>query len=165
MNKLSELSDIALAQDIAMYTHAGQKRKASGKPYYIHPFRTYQLAKKMNLSKKAQILSILHDTYEDSSNRKYTIKEIEKRFGSKIANTIKLLSHEKGIEYNDYLLKLSKKSKLAFNVKLIDMIDNILDKPNKKQLEKYRVAIKWLNLKGINIPSNIKTLLFTLLGF
>jgi len=152
---IQELSAIDRAQDIALITHAGQKRKSSGQPYFIHPYRVYQRAKALGLSKDVQIVSLLHDVYEDSSNKEYVKKEIERQFGKVIMNFILLLSHDKSTNYNDYVLRLAKVSGLALTVKLLDMLENLKDNPSEKQKSKYLEAVGYLLNNNIRIDSKI----------
>lgn len=161
---LLEIDQVAQAKDFARDVHSGQWRKSSPLPYSVHPMRVYHRTKKLGLSKKHQILAILHDTYEDSRNPQRTLDRIKELFGSVIAKLVVLLSHDKKAEYNEYLLNLSKKSPTAFVVKLLDMLDNLVDKPNSKQKEKYRNALEYLVKNGIKIDSKIKDKLFKLIG-
>ena len=96
-------------------------------------------------------------------NTKRMFKKIVEMFGQKIANLVKLLSHDKNTNYNTYLLKLANYP-TAFDVKLLDLLDNLLDNPTLKQKEKYRSALKYVTGKGIKINSKIKDELFKLAG-
>lgn len=153
---LLEIDDIAQAISLARDVHSGQWRKSSPLPYMVHPMRVYQRAKNRGLSKKHQVLAILHDTVEDSSNPTKTLNKIKDVFGNKIAKLISYLSHDKAIKYDDYLMKLAKASKTAFEVKIIDIFDNMKDYPNPKQLEKYKNSLKYLLNKGIKINNKLK---------
>lgn len=152
MGRLNEMSLIDVAKDLAMDVHSHQYRKSSGAPYFIHPFRTYQLTKEFGLNKDQQVLALLHDVYEDGTNIPYTVDQIKSKFGNTMLTLVKLLSHDKSINYNEYLLKLYNKSKLAFFVKLCDMIDNLTDAPSNKQKIKYSSAIDYLLKNGASIP-------------
>ncbi len=74
-----------------------------------------------------------------------------------------LLSHDKGVHYNRYLIDLARASKDAFNIKLLDMISNSMDSPSEKQLAKYKNSIEYLIKNDIQIPSKIKPVLFKVL--
>lgn len=147
---LVEIDQITQAKDLARDVHKGQWRKSTPVPYIVHPLRVFHRAKKRGMSKKIQILAILHDTYEDSRNPQKTIKQVQKIFGTGIVKLIKILSHDKGIDYKEYLLKLSSYS-TAFEVKLLDMEDNLIDKPSDKQKKKYREALEYLVEHGVKI--------------
>ena len=153
--KLHELSKIEKATDLAQDVHSGQYRKVTKKPYIIHPFRVYQRARTMGLSDDIQIISILHDTYEDAKNKQYVADKIKSMFGDTILKFVLLLSHDKGTDYNSYLLDLAKKSNLALQVKLLDMIENLLDNASPKQKEKYLSGLLYLLNNNIKIDSKI----------
>ena len=161
---LVEIDQITQAKDLARDVHKGQWRKSSPLPYTVHPMRVYRHAKKLGLSKRHQVLSIIHDTYEDARNPERTLKKIKDMFGNKITNLVKYLSHDKGVDYNLYLLKLAKSSPTAFDVKLLDIEDNLTDNPSGKQREKYKNALNYLVQNGININPKIKKNLFNLAG-
>lgn len=155
MKKLTELSKISKATDLAQDVHTGQYRKVTKKPYIVHPFRVYQRAKSLGLSDDIQIVAILHDTYEDASNREYVAQQIKSKFGDTILKYVLLLSHDKDTNYNDYVLALAKKSNIALSVKLLDMIENLLDSPSPKQKTKYFGALQYLLKNGVKIDKRI----------
>jgi len=152
---IQELSAIDRAQDIALLTHSGQVRK-SGQPYFIHPYRVYQRAKSLGLSKDVQIVSLLHDVYEDAKNKDYVQKEIERQFGKVIMQFVLLLSHDKSVDYNSYVLRLAKLSSVALTVKLLDMLENLKDNPSEKQKSKYLGAVGYLLSNNIHIDSKLQ---------
>lgn len=152
---INELSKISKATDLAQDIHSGQYRKVSKKPYIIHPFRVYQRAKSLGLSDEIQIVAILHDTYEDATNREYVKQQIKSKFGDTILKYVLLLSHDKGTNYNEYVLALAKKSNIALHVKLLDMIENLLDAPSPKQKIKYFEALQYLLKNGVKIDKRI----------
>lgn len=159
---INELSKIDKAIDLAQEIHAGQYRKVSKLPYIVHPFRVYQRAKSMGLSSDVQIISILHDVYEDAGNKEYVKQKIKSLFGDIILKYVLLLSHDKEIEYNKYLLTLAKKSNIALTVKLLDIIENLLDNPNQKQKNKYFNGLQYLLKNNIRIDSRISDLIIRL---
>jgi len=152
---LNELSLIDKAIDLAMDVHSSQFRKISKKPYFLHPFRVYQAAISNGLSKQEQIISLLHDVYEDGQNKKYIINRIKELFGSVVLKAIILLSHDKNVDYNKYLLFLAKQNKIVLNVKILDIIENLSDAPNKKQKDKYINGIIYLLKNGIKINTKL----------
>ena len=103
---LVEIDQISQAKDLARTAHKGQWRKASPVPQVVHPMRVYHRAKKRGLSKKHQVLAILHDVYEDAKNPQRILNKIIDIFGQSIGNLVKYMSHDKNVEYNKYLLKL-----------------------------------------------------------
>lgn len=161
---LREIDDITKAKEFARDVHKGQWRKAKPLPYVVHPMRVYHRAKKAGLSKTHQVLSLLHDTYEDAQNPTRTLLKIKEVFGNKVANLVQYLSHDKSVNYSGYLEKLAKSSKIAFDVKILDMIDNLSDVPNPKQREKYKNSLLHLVKLGVDINPKMKDTLFRLSG-
>ncbi|MET0156161.1 MAG: bifunctional (p)ppGpp synthetase/guanosine-3',5'-bis(diphosphate) 3'-pyrophosphohydrolase [Rickettsiales bacterium] len=64
--------------------HEGQMR-ASGEPYYTHPFDVAILLSSLKLDAATIITGLLHDTIEDTS---VTFDDIEKRFGKETATLV-----------------------------------------------------------------------------
>jgi len=153
--KINELSKIDKAVDLAQDVHSGQYRKVSKKPYIIHPFRVYQRARAMGLSNDVQIIAVLHDTYEDAKNKAYVSDKIKSTYGETIWKYVLILSHDTGMDYNTYLLALAKKSNVALQVKLLDMIENLLDNASPKQKEKYLSGLLYLLNNNVKIDNKI----------
>ena len=73
------------ALDVAIDAHKDQYRK-SGEPYIFHPLAVAKIAaEKIGLDSIGIASALLHDVVEDS---KYSIKEIESRFGETIAKIV-----------------------------------------------------------------------------
>ncbi len=155
---LIETSIIDKAKMFAKEIHKGQKRKVSGKDYYTHPYAVYRLAQKYHLSKLEQIIALLHDTYEDSADKFFIASKIYMIFGGDVLKMVLLLSHDKKDDYKSYLMKVSKNSKEALNIKLLDMMSNLSDAPSEKQRTKYLTALQYLEDNHIH-NSLIDTLL------
>ncbi|PIP19103.1 hypothetical protein COY23_00160 [bacterium (Candidatus Torokbacteria) CG_4_10_14_0_2_um_filter_35_8] len=68
--------------------HKGQKRK-SGEEYLQHPLHTAFTLTELNLDTETIIAALLHDTLEDTS---YTLSDIEKYFGRKVAKIVEGVS-------------------------------------------------------------------------
>jgi len=154
---INELSKIEAAKDFAQQIHMGQKRKVSKQPYIIHPYRVFLSAIKNGYNKDIQLVALLHDTYEDAPNQKYAEEKIKSTFGNSIWLYIKLLSHDKGINYNNYLLQLAKRSNIALTVKLLDMAENLRDNPSSKQKQKYSTGLQYLLNNNVKIDNKMKT--------
>jgi len=152
---INELSIIDKAKDFAQQSHLGQIRKVSKLPYIIHPFKVFQQALARGYSKEIQLVALLHDTYEDSKNKKKTEEDIKSKFGEVIWKYVKLLSHESGVDYNKYVLFLAKKSNTALTVKLLDMIENLRDNPSSNQKTKYLDAILYLLNNKVKLDQNL----------
>lgn len=116
----------------------------SGMPYVFHPFH---LAEQMN-DETTTVVALLHDVVEDT---KTTFEDLEKQgFGVEIINALKLLTHDKGVPYMDYIAEI-KKNRIATKVKLADLRHNsdltrlsIIDEKSLKRKEKYEKAIRFL---------------------
>ena len=69
----------------ASEAHTGIKRK-SGEPYILHPLAVARIvSKEMGLDSVSIIGALLHDVVEDTE---FTVKDIEKEFGKKVAKII-----------------------------------------------------------------------------
>lgn len=132
------------AMILAYNAHLGQKDK-SGVPYIYHPIH---LAEQMDTEEEC-IVALLHDVVEDTD---VTFAELEKDFSSTVIEALKLLTHDKSIDYMDYVRKI-KENPLAKKVKLADLHHNsdpsrAVTNPTKKdeeRNEKYHKAIEILN--------------------
>ena len=65
--------------------HHGTQTRESGDPFFSHPLEVAAILIDLKMDQKTIIAGILHDTVEDTSA---TIDEIEKGFGSEIANIV-----------------------------------------------------------------------------
>jgi (p)ppGpp synthase/HD superfamily hydrolase len=116
----------------------------SGIPYVFHPFH---LAEQME-TEETTTVALLHDLVEDT---RYTIKYLTKKgFPETVTDAIKLLTHEKGVDYMDYVKKI-KSNPIARAVKIADLkhnsdltrLDEITEKALKRR-EKYLEALELL---------------------
>ncbi len=131
---------IAVALEIMMNAHRTQLDKG-GHPYVFHPLT---VASKQT-SEDAVIVGLLHDVVEDSS---YTLDDLRSLgFSEEIIEAVGLLTHPEGMEYLDYVKRLSS-SKLARCVKVADLHMNSdlsrLKEVTEKDLarvEKYKKAL------------------------
>jgi len=80
---------IRKAFDVAMDAHKDQRRK-SGEAYFFHPIAVAKIvASEIGLGATAIAVSLLHDVVEDTP---ITIEDIEKMFGSKVAQLVEGLT-------------------------------------------------------------------------
>jgi len=108
------MTRFARALEIAKRVHTGQKY---GQQDYIeHPIR---VAEKLNYL-TLKIIALLHDVVEDSD---VTVEEIHKHFGSVIAEAVEAITR-KDETYSDYIKRVTK-NKLAREVKIADLLDNL----------------------------------------
>ena len=75
------LNQIIKAYEYSNKAHEGQKR-FSGEPYIIHPLSVADILIDLNMDQESIITALLHDVVEDTSA---SLKDIEKRFGKKVA--------------------------------------------------------------------------------
>ncbi len=80
-----ELRTIRQAFDLANEAHKGARRK-SGEPYIVHPIAVAKIVvDNIGLGYKSVSAALLHDVVEDTD---YTIKDIQRLFGDKIAELV-----------------------------------------------------------------------------
>ena len=77
----------------ATIMHQGKVRKFGGSPYILHPLEVAQILSTMTDDDEVITAGILHDIVEDTDG---TLKEIEKRFGERVAQ---LVDYESENEY------------------------------------------------------------------
>ena len=131
------------AMKIAFEVHKDQMDK-NGIPYIYHPMH---LAEQMT-DENAVCTALLHDVVEDGE---ITFEQLEAQgFGTEIIEALKLLTHEKGVPYMEYIEKI-KYNSLATVVKLADLEHNsdltrldVIDEKALKRAEKYKKAIEFL---------------------
>jgi guanosine-3',5'-bis(diphosphate) 3'-pyrophosphohydrolase len=88
IEKISQYIDLTTGRDlldraciVTKEWHGSQKR-ASGEPYYNHPFEVAIIMAEMRMDMASIITALLHDTVEDTEA---TLDDIEKIFGKEIA--------------------------------------------------------------------------------
>lgn len=134
--------NIKKAVNIAYNAHMGQYDRF-GMPYVFHPIH---LAESMDTEEEC-ICAILHDVVEDTS---ITFEQLEKEFSKGVIEALKLLTHDKKVPYNEYIIRL-KDNPIAKKVKLADLKYNSditrLNYLTPKDIirnKKYKKAIKLL---------------------
>lgn len=100
---------------LAYAAHHGQTDK-SGQPYIFHP---YHLAEQMD-DEVGTCVALLHDVVEDTA---ITFAELEQEFPKEVTDALRLLTHEKGTDYFDYVRAI-KQNPVAVKVKLADLAHN-----------------------------------------
>ena len=116
MSAPNQVNILELALQIAVKAHAGQKDK-SGEPYIFHPIRVMQRCS----TPKGKVVALLHDTVEDTD---VTFEELEAAgFDSGTIDTLRLVTHETGVPYDDYIDALVH-DPVAVEVKIADLEDN-----------------------------------------
>ena len=130
------------AMIIAYNAHYGQEDK-SGVPYIFHPIH---LAEQMETEEEC-LVALLHDVIEDTW---ITVEQLQTEFSETVVEAVKLLTHDKSVDYMDYIRKI-KDNPLAKKVKLADLRHNSdptrMENPTEKDIkrsEKYHKAIEIL---------------------
>ncbi len=93
-------SDTALVRgafDLGALAHATQDRK-SGEPYFTHPIAVANLLADLHLDDASIVTALLHDVVEDT---KYSLGDIENRFGHEIAYLVAGVTKLSEIEERD----------------------------------------------------------------
>ena len=103
------------AMRIAYEAHHGQY-DLNGVPYIFHP---YHVAEQMP-DEITTCVALLHDVVEDTD---VTIEQLEQVFPKEVTEAVRLLTHEKGTEYPDYIGRI-KDNPVARTVKLADIAHN-----------------------------------------
>ncbi|MGA3170965.1 MAG: HD domain-containing protein [Chthoniobacteraceae bacterium] len=110
------MTSLEKAIEIAVRAHAGQKGK-DGTPYVLHPLR---LMTRMGTDEE-RMAAVLHDVVEDTE---VTFQDLRAAgIPEPVLEAAKLLTHEEGISYEDYVERL-KPHPVARKVKLADLEDN-----------------------------------------
>lgn len=107
------------ALNYAIDKHKGQLDKG-WTPYIQHLLGVWSRVRFHDLT--TQICALLHDVIEDTDG---TYEEIALNFGSKVADTIQLLTHDRKVRYPAYILNIiESRNQTAINVKIADLEDN-----------------------------------------
>lgn len=132
------------AMKLCFQAHKDQVDK-SGLPYVFHPFH---LAEQMK-TEETTVVALLHDVVEDTQ---VTLDQLtEMGFGREVVEAVALMTHEKGVDYMDYVAAI-KDNPIAKAVKLADLAHNsdltridVVDEKAIQRREKYLKAIDFLN--------------------
>lgn len=106
------------AMFIAAREHLGVRDKG-GHAYILHPMR---IAMRLRTQDEELLsIAILHDVVEDS---KLTFEDLKSEgFSDRVINALKLLTHQKGVSYDDYIDAM-RGNRDALRVKREDLRDN-----------------------------------------
>jgi len=103
------------AMRIAYAAHHGQV-DYNGIPYIFHPIH---LAEAME-DEISCCAALLHDVVEDTD---VTMEDLAKEFPPEVIDVLKLLTHEEGVDYYDYVRAI-KADPIAVKIKLADIAHN-----------------------------------------
>lgn len=135
---------IRIAFEMSVEAHKNMRRK-SGEPYIYHPIAVAQIAaEEIGLGTTSIVCALLHDVVEDTN---ITLEDIEREFGTKVANIIDGLTKISGVfdqtssiqaeNFRKMLLTLADDVRVIL-IKLADRLHNMrtLDSmPRDKQLK------------------------------
>ena len=152
----SNVAFLQKAYNFAEKAHRGQKR-LSGKDYIIHPLEVAFILADLSLDMATITTALLHDTVEDT---KVSLKDIEKEFGSAIAQLVDGVTklshikfsnvHQRQTESMRKVLVSMGKDVRVILVKLADRLHNMRTlehlPPNKQE---------WIALETLEIYSPI----------
>lgn len=117
-----------LAKQFAKHAHEGQKRKNSDVPYVTHPIRVAERLENTGASDELICAGYLHDVVEDTL---YTIADIERHFGPKVAKLVAAHTEDKSKswqERKEHTIKTLKHADKEVKYLIVaDKLDNILD--------------------------------------
>lgn len=130
------------AMIIAYNAHQNQFDKANI-PYIYHPIH---IAEQMETELEC-IVALLHDVVEDTD---ITFNDLEKEFPQEVIDLLKILTHDKKIDYIEYIKKV-KTNPIATKIKIADLkhnsditrLENITT-TDLKRIEKYKKALEIL---------------------
>ncbi|MEQ8924391.1 MAG: bifunctional (p)ppGpp synthetase/guanosine-3',5'-bis(diphosphate) 3'-pyrophosphohydrolase [Fulvivirga sp.] len=137
---------IRKAFNTALEAHSGTRRK-SGEPYIFHPIAVARICvSEIGLGTTSIISALLHDVVEDTE---WTIKDIERDFGRKIARIIDGLTKISGVfehgssqqaeNFRKMLLTLSEDVRVIL-VKLADRLHNMRTLESMPVNKQYKIA-------------------------
>ena len=140
-------SDLVKKAALISFDAHKEQYDQSGYPYFMHPMA---LAVQFD-NEETVCVALLHDVIEDHGD-KYSFEYLEKEgFGECIIDALKLLTHERGVDYLEYVRKI-KENPIARRVKLADLGHNTdLRRSNGEKHwkhELYLEAIKILSEKS-----------------
>ena len=130
------------AMIIAYNAHQNQFDKANI-PYIYHPIH---IAEQMDTELEC-IVALLHDVVEDTD---ITLNDLEKEFPQEVIDLLKILTHDKKIDYIEYIKKV-KTNPIATKIKIADLkhnsditrLENITT-TDLKRIEKYKKDLEIL---------------------
>ena len=144
--------NIRKAFDIAVEAHK-EMRRQSGEPYIYHPLAVAHIAaKEIGLGATSIICALLHDVVEDTD---YSLKDIEKIFGKKVAQIIDGLTKIQDVfdknvsmqaeNFRKMLLTLSEDVRVIL-IKLADRLHNMRTLDNMTKSKQLKIASETLYL-------------------
>lgn len=135
------MSELVLkAWDFAARHHGNQEYGTTVLPYLYHLVKVAERVRSKTKSESILIAAILHDVVEDTEA---TNMDVLREFNIEVAQTVDLLTHHRGISYQEYLDRVSLSDK-AILIKVSDLQENLSNNPNSTQTKKYLEALEYL---------------------
>ena len=146
-NHRKKVEIIERAYKFAKQAHQGILRQ-SGEPYIIHPIAVARIAcKEIGLGSTSICAALLHDVAEDTE---YTIEDIERLFGKKIAQLVDGLTKiaggifgdkasEQAENFRKLLLTMSEDIRVIL-IKMADRLHNMRTLSSLPQKKQYKIA-------------------------
>lgn len=106
---------------VALEAHRGQVDQA-GEPYLLHILRVMFDTRTAGMDEEAQAAAVLHDVVEDTDK---PLSSIYLRFGRRVGELVEALTRGKGEDYETYIRRVIAAGSEAWQIKLIDVIDNL----------------------------------------
>lgn len=134
---------------IAENAHYGQKY--GDEPYINHIKRVFlrvsEITENRGINEITKLVSILHDTVEDSD---VSLDEIEELFGARVRFGVDSITRKKEEDYFEYIKRLSQNN-VSKIVKVCDLLDNLQhcylnSEKHEIKIKKYEKAICMLML-------------------
>ena len=116
------------AYSYAYQKHAGQKREGTSIPYIVHPMDVASILLKedQKLPEEIIIAGLLHDVLEDT---KTPPEEIERRFGKKVVDLVKVASEPESMKNEPWTIRksytISKIKQAKRDAKLVSCADKL----------------------------------------
>ena len=148
----AQTKQIRAAFDLALGAHKDMRRK-TGEPYIYHPIAVAKIAaQEIGLGTTSIVCALIHDVVEDSD---YTIEDIERKFGKKIATIVNGLTKIKEVfdhtdsmqaeNFRKMLLTLSDDVRVIL-IKLCDRMHNMRTLESMSRKNQLRIASETLFL-------------------
>ena len=147
-----DIAFVRKAFELANEAHSKMRRK-SGEPYIIHPIAVAKIvASEIGLGRKAIASALLHDVVEDTD---YTVADIERMFGPKIASIVEGLTKistildqdaSKQIEnFRKMLMTMSEDIRVIM-IKLADRLHNMRTLDSMPEYKQVKIASETSNV-------------------
>jgi (p)ppGpp synthase/HD superfamily hydrolase len=127
---MASLEDRAHAFAAKAHASIDQRRKYTGEPYIVHPVAVAALVRSVPHTPEMVAAAYLHDVVEDTP---VTIEEIEREFGSQVAELVGWLTDvskpedgNRRVRKHKDLLHTAQAPAAAKTIKIADLIDNTL---------------------------------------